>query len=334
MRVTLKQVAEKSGLSISTVSHILSGSGSSYNEATRKRIVEIADKMGYIPNKSARAMRTGRSGSIALIMSNDLGRSAIFQQMITGICDELEAHGYHLMLSMLPDKKLTDKEVLPHIMKHCMVDGVLIAYYNNVPKAFEELLRSNGIPNIWLNRKARFDSVYSDDKGAITGVVEQLAADGHKRIAFSEFTGVVSGNSASLDIRYRTFIKQAEKYSISHTRWGREEYVPREERVALCREYLSAKKRPTAVIGFSPSNAYPVLYASAQLGLRVPEDLSLITFSDETANINGVEVASLIIPFREMGIGSVKMLLKKIKQGNKQLPSLKLPLHYSEGHTL
>lgn len=334
MRITLKRVADELGLSVSTVSHVLNGKGGSYNEATRKRISDTAAKLGYVPNASARAMRTGKFGTIALIMSNDPDRSMLFQAMATGICERLEEMGYHLILSILPDEQLTDPNFLPNIMRTWMVDGILIAYFNNIPKRFEDLLKDNNIPSIWLNRQARYDSVNSDDGPAIEKLVDHLYELGHRNIAFSEFTGATRVAGGAMSVRYDAFVQKAEALKIKHTRWGGTEYTPRKNRIGHCMRLLSAEDRPSAVVALSPSNANPVLDAARLLDINMPEDLSLITFADDRTDISGIEIASLMIPLREIGECAVDLLLQKIDKPDKRISSKKIELSYKPGETV
>ncbi|WOO41976.1 LacI family DNA-binding transcriptional regulator [Rubellicoccus peritrichatus] len=334
MRITLKRVADELGLSVSTVSHVLNGKGGSYNEATRKRISDAAEKLGYVPNASARAMRTGKFGTIALIMSNDPNRSMLFQAMATGICERLEEKGYHLILSILSDEQLTDPNFLPNIMRTWMVDGILVAYFNNIPKRFEELLKDNNIPSIWLNRQGRYDAVNSDDGPAVEKLVEHLYSLGHRNIAFSEFTGATRVKGSSMGVRYDTFVRKAESMNIKHTRWGTDEYTPRKDRIGLCQKFLTKRNRPSAVIALSPSNANPVLDAARLLDINIPDELSLITFADDRTDLSGIEIASLMIPLREIGECAVDLLLKKIKTPVKRVGSKKIELDYHKGETV
>lgn len=334
MRVTLKQVADELGLSISTVSHVLNGNGFAYNKATRKLIIDAADRLGYVPNASARAMRTGKFGTVALIMSNDPNRSMLFQGMATGICEQLEREGYHLILSILPDEQLTDPDFIPHIMRTWMVDGVLVAYFSNIPRRFEALLKEHKVPSIWLNRRARYDSVLSDDEQAIKAMIKHLQELGHRHIAFSEFTGMSRVKNTAMSIRFKAFEKESQRLGLTFTRWGETAYTPRKERPERCLAYLQAKDRPTAVIALSPSNAIPVQDAALTLGMKIPEELSIVTFADNRTDDSGVEMASMMVPMEEIGTTAAAMLFEKIRSPEQPLVSRRIKLAYHPGDTV
>jgi DNA-binding LacI/PurR family transcriptional regulator len=120
MATTLKDIAARTGLSLPTVSHIMSERGGAYREETRQRVWAAAAQLGYRPNVSARAVRSGRYGNLILLMSPDPERSGLFPPLANGILDALDAHRQHLTISRLPDEQLTDEHFLPSVLRTWM----------------------------------------------------------------------------------------------------------------------------------------------------------------------------------------------------------------------
>src|SRR4051812_17594670 len=109
MTVTIKEIAERTGLSVPTVGHVLGRGGGRYSAETRRRVMEAAREMGYRPNLSARAMRRGRTGSAALILSRtrELTHSHIPLGLLDGLESELAENDMYLAVSRLSDDELS-----------------------------------------------------------------------------------------------------------------------------------------------------------------------------------------------------------------------------------
>ncbi len=97
MPATLKNIAAEAGLSVCTVSRILSGHGSAYRFETRRRVTAIAARLGYRPNLLARAVRGGRTGVVALVLPEDEG-GTIAVRFLSGLCNRLGVNGMHVIL--------------------------------------------------------------------------------------------------------------------------------------------------------------------------------------------------------------------------------------------
>src|SRR5579883_3270772 len=101
MPATLKQIARETGVSIKTVSRILSGHSDLHRPETRERVLKAAQDLGYLFNSSARALRQGRFGCIALVLSADLVFSMTPTGLVGGILDACAAERLHLTLAQL-----------------------------------------------------------------------------------------------------------------------------------------------------------------------------------------------------------------------------------------
>ncbi len=205
-----------------------------------------------------------------------------------------------------------------------MVDGVLIAYFNQIPKQLEELLTKQNIPSVWLNKDSRYNCVSSDDANAVKLVVAHLHDLGHQHIAIVDYTGSSLQTNNLMRTRYDAFVEKCRDLGIQQSVWRQEGYVSRAERINLCRAELSKENRATAVIAVSYSNALPVQIAAQTTGLELPKDLSLITFTDDRTNLGGIDISSILVPLKSMGDRAADMLLRQIATPQKQSRSEKL----------
>ena len=185
MRVTIKNIAERSGLSLQTVSRILNGHAAQYQEATRDRVINLADEMGYRPNSSAKAMRSGRFGSVALLLSEKPYLSILPVGCREGIQDVLVEREVNLILSRFSDDTLTNQERLPRILREIMADGLLIVYNADLPQPMVDMIVQHKIPAIWINSRQPADCVFPDDRDAAARATKRLISLGHRSIAFA-----------------------------------------------------------------------------------------------------------------------------------------------------
>src|SRR4051794_33407113 len=196
MSVTIKEIARRTGLSIPTVGNVLGRSASRYSADTRRRVLEACQELGYKPNASARAMRQGRFGCAALVLSrNKQSHSHIPNGLLDGLDDALAQHDMHLTVSRLTDEELTRGDFLPKVLRESMADGMIVNYTHEIPQAMLDLIHAHHAPAVWLNAKLKEDCVYPDDFGAAKAATEHLLALGHRRIAFLHLISSIFGES-------------------------------------------------------------------------------------------------------------------------------------------
>src|SRR4028118_814127 len=183
MSATQQQIAEALGVSRQAVSFALSGGGT-LSQETRAQIIKAATEMGYRPNHSARAMRSGRFDYIALLLSTQTNRTYLPGELFRGILEELALHDLHLNVTRLPDEKLSDQSFVPKIMRELMVDGLLIDYIFNVPEHLIKMIEQHQIPSIWINSQRENDCVYPDDYQGAYKATRHLLGLGHRCIAY------------------------------------------------------------------------------------------------------------------------------------------------------
>jgi len=326
--VTIKQVAERTGLSIRTVGRILSaggsGAGSSpHSTSTRERVLATAQELGYRPNASAKSMRTGRFGCIALLSSISRQRSNLPSSLYEGIDDALTEHNLHLTLARLPDEKLKSEEAVPKILREWMADGLLLNYNSFIPQPLLQTIRDPRIPSVWINTKQDWNAVWPDDFNAGRAATEDLIARGHRRIAYAVQEGADSHYSAA--DRYEGYAAAMQDAGLTvqrlllpepKVRQGLTSLLPPagwEDNAAMWQPGSpAAQQRPTAVVTYMSNVAHFLLFLVASHGLQVPRDLSIVTFEEDVLESAGLLVTTWRIPAYRMGQEAVRMLLARL----------------------
>lgn len=339
--VTMKEVASRAGVTYASVSVVLNGSrsGTHVSENTRRRILEAAEELGYRRNVSAAGMKSGRFGSLALLSSTNTSASALPVALWNGIMDEMATQNLHLVVARLPDAHLTDEALIPKILREYMVDGLLIDYTHAIPQAMITLIEKYRLPAIWINVKRDYDCVHPDDFAAGQNMGRFLLQQQHRQVAFAMNTV----ESEQKPLHYSVFDRlEALKSEIISAGGAVETVSPPDmvtfnERVSFWKNWLqhqqTCPQRATAVVSYSILQNEPLRYAACELGLRVPEQLSVLYFGSAHDGYWGPATTSLIVPEYEMGRHAVKMLIAKTEIPEVQQPACALPFEWRDSKT-
>ncbi|GAB4456338.1 MAG: LacI family DNA-binding transcriptional regulator [Armatimonadaceae bacterium] len=334
-RVTMKDIALRAGVSRATVGFVLSGDNSpvQISEETQRRVRAVADELQYRPNSVARAMRSGRFGSVALILSTVRTHSIIPVPLLDGIHDALAKHDLLLVLTRMPDEKLTSDGFVPKILRESSSDGLIINYNANIPAEMIQLVHSHQIPAVWVNSRQKADCVYPDDFGGLYQAVQILVEKGHRRIAYvdlslsSHYSAVDRAAGYEQGMNDAGLIPQTVRpFGVHHTDVARS--------VPCIREVLEGADRPTAVLTYSPHNVVALMLAVQQTRLRVPEDLSVMTVAEAASQNFGLTFDTMVLPEYPMGEEAVEMLIAKINDPAMVCKPRALPLTYQAAQTV
>jgi DNA-binding LacI/PurR family transcriptional regulator len=311
-QVTLKDIALKVGVAEMTVSSALRNVGRVGAE-TRKKIIAAADELGYRPNLAARSIRSGRFGCLALLTSQN-HPTPVSLQMLGGIETIMNKNNLHLILSQLADKKVTDNSYMPQILRESMADGLLIKHDIYIPDEMKNILAQHHfkIPAIWINSKHESDCIYPDELDSGRRATEHLINLGHKNIWYLTYC-IDKDSHYSISDRFNGY-KQAMESAELQPNWlgkGKKE-LSRSTRLSLIQELFESDNCPTAIVTTNTTTAGIALLAAAKLNIKVPEELSIITFSNEPVDSSGILLDTMKIPEGEMGKQAVEMLLEKI----------------------
>ena len=277
---TAQDVARLANVSQSAVSRTFTP-GASVSEDTRARVMIAAKSLGYRPNAMARSLITRRSRIIALVMG--YLENQFYPLVIEKLSQKLQKQGYHVLM-FISDGDETDG-VLDEILQY-QIDGIVIASAMLSPDLARQCADS-GVPVVLFNRvpdtsafaRHTTSSVTSDNREGGRMVAELLLARGHQRIAF---LAGLEKSSTNLE-RERGFNDALAQAGVSVFRREVGHYSFERARDAARAMFagLPATKRPDAVFVANDHMAIAVMdVLRHELGLRVPEDVSVVGFDD------------------------------------------------------
>jgi DNA-binding LacI/PurR family transcriptional regulator len=308
---TIKKVAERAGVSVGTVSHVINASVP-VSEPLRLKVQAAIRELNYHPNHVARSLKTRRTRTLGIIVP-DLTIS-FFPQVIRGAEKKAREHGYSLIAVNSTDDCDRQKELLS-LLHSQRVEGILLVVASGPsPIAQMSRIREAGIPVVCLDRvpdRVPVDSVSVEDETAAETGVGHLIAMGHRRIA------VVTGPLALKNERkrllgYRQALRQAGIEACDELIWNGN--LRPEDVEALCVERLRAMTgRPDAIFSTNGPTALGVLRALRDCGLRTPDDIGFATFDELTVDdVFTPAVTTVVQPAGEIGYRAAEILLKRI----------------------
>lgn len=335
---TIATIAARLGLSRATVTHVLNGRATEQRirPETQQRVLEVAEALGYRANASARAIRAGRFGSLALILSQ-LGLY-MPDELLHGLTAAIAAHDLHLVLTEVPDVDTSGEAYVAQAMRELSVDGVFVNRHSASQPPFLERLHKLHLPAIFLNSKQDFDSVYPDDLAGGVLATEYLLQLGHERIAYVESDFPHQPHFSRQDRRLGYVQAMASAGRAAQLYWLPLDWrtpndLHADQRVAAAAKLLSGLERPTAVVAYEMTEAMAVVRAAYLLGLRIPQDLSLIHFHNRIDDRCFVPIHTVSNRMKEVGESAVEMLLEKIRNPEQALRSKVVPEVLLEGAT-
>lgn len=320
MNATIKDVARKSGVNASTVSRALNGNYG-VKQQTRDHVKLVAKEMGYRPNRVARGLVTGRSQSLALIVSNI--RNPFFAEVARGAEDAAQKAGMDLILCN-SDLDLDKQMRYVQSLLEKRVDGIMMYSVASLSRADQDRLSQANAPIVLLNRsapKGAFSSVFADYEHGGAIAARHLLKLGHRRI------GHLGGpkHNFSLADRARGFVNALQQAANPVTPIilsGRNSFAGGCELTAkLLREHPDV----TAIFTANDSMAFGAIRAILDAGLKVPDDISLIGFDNvELSSIIHPPLTTIHQPKHEMGQAAVEILLRLGASGERRVPEHRL----------
>ena len=316
MRTTIKDVARRAGVSAATVSRILTGGASAIriSAATRARVLQLSEEIGYTPDARASSLRTQRSRLIGVIARDITQSSAAV--LIAVLDDVLKEHGYELLLAQ--GQAVSGLDRFPEAFDRHRVNGVVFVgtpHDTTDSAILSEYTRRLDRHVVGLTYGGTLElpvSVRIDDRLGIQLAVDHLTSLGHRRIAFAG-----SPITHSLEQRQTTFQQYAasihglepvvEVGKNSNARTGG----------TSMQRLLARSDPPTAVIFANDEMAIGGLMAAYQTGRAVPGDVSIVGFDDiPLASGCWPSLTTLRKPVRPMAEKVVSSLIGLIENGS------------------
>lgn len=273
-KVTSLEVAALAGVSQSAVSRVFTP-GSSVSKKTADKVLAAAAQLGYRPNVLARAMKSGKSRIIGLVVA--YLENYFYPEMVERLSVELQKVGYHVLIFLAPVNVDNVDKVVSEIMDY-QVDGIVLASVS-LSSDLAKRCQSTGIPVVLFNRghaDKNLCSVTSDNYAGGKALADYLCSLGHQRIAYiAGFSGATTQIDREAGFRAGLAAAGQELFARAE---GNFDYRTAQ---AAAREIFATSRRPDAVFVANDHMAFAVMdVLRFELGLKVPEDVSVVGFDD------------------------------------------------------
>jgi LacI family transcriptional regulator len=310
--INIKELARELKLSISTVSKALHDSHEISDE-TKRRVMEAAARLNYVPNPYASSLRGRRSKNIAVVIPEVA--DSFFSLAINGIESVAKEKGYHVLICLTHESFENEKMILKEFHGG-RVDGVLMSVSGETSQGdhINDLL-SKDIPLVFFDRiceDVETARITTDDLESGYKATEHLIKQGCERIAFLGISKSLSISNKRLEGYLQAITGhqlKADKQHIVHcSNDSKKNY-------SLLKRLLKQKNRPDGIVASVEKLTTPVYKACAALDLKIPEDVKLVCFSNlETASILNPSLTTITQPAFEMGKAAAALLFNSLEK--------------------
>ncbi len=285
--VTIKDISKHSGFSVATVSKVLNNY-TDISPATREKVLKLCSDMGYVPNSSARSLKTHRSNTLGIIfeeITNQGLQHPLFAKILESFKSTIEAHGYDIMF-LAKSMGKQNGSYLEH-SKRKQVEGILVLCEDFNSEEMLELYQSK-IPVVIIDYSVDTSvTVTSNNEEGMHQGIDFLHALGHTKIAhiYGDQTTFIGGTRKDAFERYMKQIglDVPSQYLVSGA------FFSKEDGYRAMKKILQLEDLPTAVFCASDMVAIGAIKAIREAGKKVPEDFSIVGF-------DGIDVGQLISP--------------------------------------
>lgn len=316
-RVTIKDIATEAGVSIALVSFVMNNKAAGkdtyrVNKETAQRILEVAQKLNYQPNSAARALRSGKTNTIGVIVSD------ISNKFFADIARCIENHAYKRNYTVLfgsTDENPQKLENLIEVFRNKGVDGLVVVPCDGADEIICDVARQN-VPLVLLDREVpdlEVSSVVLNNRRAGYETTERLIRRGFTRIEMISYSMELS-NIREREEGYRRCMqayeldKNAVIHHLRHDRLSKMEDIIREAR----------QRRVDAFLFATNSLAGQGLRVIFRNGWRVPQDFAIACFdTNEVIDIYKTAIAYVRQPIEQFGTEALDLLIKSIEQRDK-----------------
>jgi LacI family transcriptional regulator len=316
---TSSDIAREAGVSQATVSRVLNGDPR-VAAATRSRVMEVVERLGYTPNAIARGLVTQKTDLVGVVISDVM--NPFYPELLEAIAERLARHGLKMILFNAGDR---DDDVYTRLLLEQRVDGIIFTSPKRDSAMVRDLARRR-FPLVLTNRYVEdieCDMAIGDNQGGARDVGEHLLALGHRRMA------VIAGDPRA-STSHERLVSFREKLEAAGERRTDDLVLSGEftaERAYRCAEELLRRRdRPTAIFCLNDLMAFGAVNATHRLGFRVPEDVSIVGFDDVwMAAWESFELTTVHQPLAEMARASVELLTARLANPEREVRRLVFP---------
>lgn len=315
---SIRDVAEKSGVSTATVSRVLNNDGR-VKEETREKVQSIIDELGYRPNRLATSLRRQDSNLVALFLENQ--KSPVATMLYASIEKTLHAEGFKV-LSCCTRGEAERERKYTQTMIEMQVVGAIVRPSNSAAETLKNVkrLQSNDIPTVYVDilpaRRSESFVVCDNTEGGRIGM-RYLVALGHKHIGIiaTKFDHDPRRESVG-NLRMRGLLEVAREYQIE-----RNVHLPEPSELrrydlgyAIAKELLDTHPEITALFAITDTAAIGAMHACFDRGLRIPEDISILGYDGiPISSVMTPQLSTIQQPIADMGATAARHIIEKIR---------------------
>lgn len=310
MTATIKDVAKKAGVSISTVSRVINNSKPVSSEI-RQKVLEVIEELGYKPNEIARTLVTKKSFLIGVIVT-DLGDTYI-AQLVRGIEEVGKMYDYDILLCSTYGDKATELKFM-QLLSRKQVEGIILIS-DSLDNEVDQQIKDIKMPFVYLNRyfyTEDFPTVTIDNSEATYEMTNYLIKLGHENIAYV--------SASQEDYSTEMFKIEGYKKAIAENE-GLEENIfyakgrGIEDGYEICRDIVESGNDITAIFCGHDELAIGVLNYLYDNDYEVPEDISVAGYGDiKIASVFRPRLTTIKEPFYDIGAVAIRRIIKEIKK--------------------
>ena len=318
--ITLKMVAERVGVSVNTASRAINNK-SDINEETKKRVLKVAQELGYVQNATAVALRTKKTRTLGVVIADN--RNPFYAEVLNGIEEAAREKNYHIILANTQRDYQKEEEAI-NLLLAKRVDGLLITPVQDRNDDIKKLIEAN-IPFVIVGRdfeNIEVDAVYNDEVKGGFFATEYLIKKGHKRIAF--INGFLHKSPAQG--RLEGYKKALKEHGIPlDDMMVSVGDIDVEDGYERTKQMLEKNLDFTAIFAYNDMMAFGAMQAVKEKGLRIPEDIGLVGYDDISfSSLISPSLSTIRLKKQELGTESVKLLLSRINGSREKMKKIML----------
>jgi LacI family transcriptional regulator len=322
---TIRDVAQKAGVASMTVSRVINNSGY-VSEDTRAKVEAAIAELGYVPNMLGPSLRFKQTNTLALVLTDIT--NPYWTTLARGVEDAAQEKDYSVILCNTDESPEKQAQYLTMLLKR-RIDGILLVPTHSSTDAVQAIQKQN-ITVVVLDRdvsNANVDIVRSDSFGGAYQLTSHLIELGHRHIAILSGPKLVSTSTERV-AGFRQAMQDAGlDEAAGSVYWGSFSLTSGCE---MAQAALNAIPRPTAFLAVNNFIANGALQTLHECQLRVPQDISLVSFDDIPVILNPTPFLTVVVQRAyEMGYQATQLLLARLlNEGPAQFQRILLPTDF------
>jgi len=320
---TIRDVAKQAGVAPMTVSRVINNSGYVSDE-TRARVEAAIAQLGYVPNMLGPSLRFNQTNTLALVLTDIT--NPFWTTLARGVEDAAQEAGYSVILCNTDESEEKQDQYLTMLLKR-RIDGILLVPSSSMSNIVHNI-KTQGVKVVVLDREvndADVDVIQGDSVGGAYRLTRYLIDLGHQHVA------ILSGpkNVSTSSQRVTGYCQAMDEANLSHNaanvHWGE---FSQSMGYEMAERALQGAPRPTALLAVNNFIANGALRALRDKGIRVPEDISVVSFDDIPVSINPMPFLTVAAqPAYEMGYQATQLLVARLaNEGPDTVQKIILPV--------